>query len=349
MILKIYPCLFGLLLLLIGCVPSNDHVVEPMAQESTATAATRTPIRLPTETAVPAPSPSETPTIWVAPTLSAESATATSAMATAIYPELVWNDLSPVPTMTPYITNTPSSTPAATSAVYPNNTVTGIVYRQDDHYRIYVGTSSEPAKPLELSLAADSEATEAALANIPAGSTLVVLQGTYFTGDTPYLLVTNVSLANLPYDENTPLTDSYIFRYPRFSFAVPVGWFVDTEHVEDYVVQIMNWDAKAGNGGPGFEYIDLTAYSVNIRRLTDFSIADYIDQQLEFLGPERVLVDTLTINGRSVTHVSLLDVYGDIAQYYLEINGEMILLQGYAHTAPFIERLLETIDPLEQK
>ncbi|MCA9956126.1 MAG: hypothetical protein KC434_15460 [Anaerolineales bacterium] len=338
-----YYWLPGLLLLLVGCVPSSTDF-EPMAPEGPiqVTRVTATPL---VETAVATPSVPETPTIWATPTLSFESATATAAMATALYPTLVWNDLSPVPTRTPYATNIPTRTPSATQDMYPNSVVAGYVYRENEQSRLRLGYATEPIQGLVLDLAVEDDAVATDLVSIPTGDTLVILQGTYFTGDAPYLLVNQVELANLPYDENTPLTETHTFPFPRFSFQIPAGWFVTTDNSSDIPsARITNWAIELASWRPGQDYLDLTEFDVRIQVEPDASVADYLQRGFgDFLETELVRVEDVVMNGRSLTRVSVQDLGDDTVHYILDIGGRLVSLNARVHNAPFIERLLATV------
>lgn len=333
----------GLLLLLVGCVPSGGDL-EPMAPEGPIQL-TRITATVAEETAVATPTAPETPTVWSTPTLSSESATATSAMATALYPTLVWNDLSPVPTRTPYATNIPTLTPTATQAVYPNSVAAGYVYEENGQYRLQVGYATEPIQALVLDLTAEAEAVATDLASIPAGDTLVTLQGTYFPGDAPYLLVSQVELANLPYDENTPLTAMHTFGFPRFSFQIPEGWFVTTNTTSPSpIVRITNWDTERIGWRPGREYLDFTEFDVLIQGEPDASVADYLQRGFgDFLETELVTVEDVVINGRSATRIFVQDLGEDSVHYVLDSGGQLVSFNAREHNAPFVERLLATI------
>lgn len=307
--LRYFFCFF--LLFLGACSPTTEPGAAPAGD--TAITTTLTATIPPPPTTLPTTEPTPSPTINV-PT--------------------------PVP---PTLTPSPSPVPANPDE---DAWVGGFLL---SHTQLQPGNSSSPNVPpgglVRLQPADETVATH--LASLPTGDVLVLLVGDIEVNEAGevWLVVKEADLVNLPYTEDTPLTEVYVHAEPTFSFSYPAGWFITPlENNSTALLRLHNIPAIVQEQGlwPGREFIDPTQFDFTLHHRPDTTLADHLAQRTAD-SPCLDDLTELTINNHTITRLTE-SCYGVTVEYILLLNDQLITLNSWATRAPFIERILSTLN-----
>lgn len=268
--------------------------------------------------------------------------------------------LDPTPGTAPTAENQPSPTPSR----YPDIWISGLIWDvTDEGPTLFAGGNSvKLILDALISIEPANETVAADLAQFQRSS-LVVVYGDYI----PYgfreghMIAERVEAVNLPYSQDTPLSQSYTDPTYGFTISYPDGWILKIS--EEDTLAINNRPAE-GNlfYGPGIEYRDPTSITVIIK-MKAMSRQEYVQSYLaavpnqEDLPPEtrmEVTVLERTINNQPVTQIDLNPVTYDILGTHLFTlvvpldDQSCLVFRSNIDNLPLVERLISNISPALQ-
>ena len=201
---------------------------------------------------------------------------------------------------------------------------------------------------------AANETVAEALAQYPL-FTLVVLYGDYTPPDDQdgHIVVKRVEQVNLPYSEDTPLSESYTHPDYGFSFNYPEDWTIVVHSSTD--LRLRNHPAYAEQfHGPLYAEIhDPTEISVGVS-VSDISIEEFVETRwytVERLSdlPLEITVTERTINGLPVIEVDQRPSGNSPfsphrVSFFVPLNdGTFLIFYTTIEDVPFVERLIATL------
>lgn len=192
------------------------------------------------------------------------------------------------------------------------------------------GTSDLPIEPAD-------ESVSQALAALPQGDVLVILEGDYLQAPDGVgkLTVERIRLVNLPYTPDTSLDATYEHAKPKFHFNYPAGWFIESfAGGRDNL--LTNAPIEATLLRPGRAYLDPTEVDFAFHITDAPSVEAYVDRVGSSVQESRQI---------GQTRFTRIEVAGSDAyyQYVTQIEDTVVVFAVHAYNVPFVERVLATL------